>query len=58
MWTNEQIIAEFERIEELANKTRRGADHNQILDIVTAKSGRPLSDVRRVILDSTFSKPN
>jgi hypothetical protein len=58
MWTDNQIIDEFNRIEALANKTQQGADHHRILDIVTAKSGRPLSDVRRVVTESTFTKPN
>jgi hypothetical protein len=58
MWTDKQIIDEYNRIEALANKTPQGADHDRILDIVTAKSGRPLSDVRKVVTENTFTKPN
>lgn len=58
MWTDKQITEEFDRIEALANKTPQGADHDHILHVVTAKSGRPISDVRRVVLDSTFMNPN
>jgi hypothetical protein len=56
--TDEQIIAEFERIEAAANKTPQGADHEHILHVVTAKSGRDLSYVRRLIIDNTFTTPN
>lgn len=56
--TDEQIIAEFERIEALANRTKVGADHQQILRTVAAMAGRDLAEVRRVILDSTFTRPN
>jgi hypothetical protein len=58
MWTDKQIADEYSRIEALANKTPQGADHDRILDIVTAKSGRPLSDVLRVVTENTFTKPN
>lgn len=58
MWTDKQIADEYSRIEALANKGQQGADHDRILDIVAAKSGRPLSDVRRVVTDNTFTKPN
>lgn len=58
MWTDKQIIDEYSRIEALANKTPQGADHARILDIVTAKSGRPLSDVRKAVTDNTFTEPN
>jgi len=56
--TDAEIISEFERIEAAANKTQQGADHERILHIVTAKSGRDLSYVRRLILDNTFTPPN
>lgn len=57
-WTDQQIIAEFDRIEAAANKTPQGADHERILHVVTAKSGRNLSDVRQIIIDNTFTRPN
>lgn len=56
--TDREIIREYERIEAEANKTPQGADHERILHIVTAKSGRELSVVRRVILDAVFTAPN
>ena len=56
--TDEQIIAEFERIEALANRTTHGADHQHILRTVAAMAGRDLAEVRRIILDSTFTRPN
>jgi len=56
--TDAEIISEFERIEAAANKTQQGAYHERILHIVTAKSGRDLSYVRRLILDNTFTPPN
>lgn len=56
--TDRDIITEFERIEAAANKTARGADHQQILRIVAEKAERPIEDVRRLILDNTFTKAN
>jgi len=56
--TDAQIIAEFERIEAAANKTPQGPDYERILHIVTAKSGRDLTYVKQVILDTTITQPN
>lgn len=56
--TDAEIIAEFERIEVAANRTPRGADHPAILRTVAKKAERPLDEVRRLILDNTFSGPN
>ena len=56
--TDDEIAAEFARLEALAKDTIQGPDHERILHIVTAKSGRDLIYVRRVILDSTFMPPN
>lgn len=56
--TDAQIIAEFLRIEAIAQNTPQGADHARILRTVADMSGRPLAEVRRLILDTTFSQPN
>ena len=41
-----------------AIETVFGADHLQILADVAKEAGRPLEDVRRIILDSTFTGAN
>jgi len=56
--TDAQILAEFERIEAAANKTPQGADHQRILATVSAMANRPMCDVRRLVLDNTFTGPN
>lgn len=58
MMTDREIAAEFERIERIANRTPKGADHEAILRTVAAMADRDLADVRRVILDGIFSQPN
>lgn len=56
--TDREIIAEFERIEGIANRTPQGADHQHILRTVAAMAGRDIEDVRRLIRDRTFTKAN
>lgn len=56
--TDAQIIAEFLRIEAFEKKRPQGPDYGHILRTVAAMSERPLADVRRLILDTTFSQPN
>ena len=55
--TDAEIISEFERIEAAANRTPQGADHQRILETLSAMSDRPLPEVRRLILDNTFAGP-
>lgn len=56
--TPDQITAEFLRIERAAMKTPQGADHEAILRTVAAKTERPVSEVRAIILDNAFTEPN
>lgn len=56
--TDREIIAEFERIERIANRTPQGADHQHILRTVTAMAGRDIAYVRDLIRDRTFTKAN
>lgn len=56
--TDAQIIAEFLRIEAIEKKRPQGPDYGHILRTVADMSGRPLAEVRRLILDTTFSQPN
>ena len=56
--TDAEIIKTFERREKEANATPRGADHQQILADVSKEAGRPVEDVRRLILASIFTGPN
>lgn len=55
--TDDQINAEYLRIEAAMNRTPRGADHDHILRTVAAMSGRDIADVRRVVLDKLFAGP-
>lgn len=56
--TDREIVAEFERIEGIANRTPQGADHQHILRTVTAMAGRDIAYVRDLIRDRTFTKAN
>ena len=56
--TPEQIAAEYDRIWQEQSSRPAGPDPEAILHIVTAKSGKPLPQVRAIILDYTFTPPN
>jgi hypothetical protein len=56
--TDRQIIDAFTAKEAEQNATPQGADHRAILDRVARQAKRPLPEVRRIILDSTFTGPN
>lgn len=56
--TDEQINAEYLRIEAAMNRTPQGADHDHIMRTVAAKAGRDVADVRRVVLGRIFARPN
>lgn len=56
--TDAEIIAEFESIEAVQSRTMRGADYEAILRTVAAKAERPVSEVRELILDNIFARPN
>lgn len=56
--TDAQIIAEFLRIEAVAQKRPQGADHARIYRTLAQKSGRDLEDVQAVVIAGTISQPN
>lgn len=56
--TDEQINAEYLRIEAAMNRTPKGADAEHILRTVAAMAGRDVAEVRRVVLGRIFSRPN
>jgi len=56
--TDDQIMAEFLRMETLMNRTPQGADHQHILRTVAAMAERDVADVRRVVLDRIFTEAN
>jgi len=56
--TDQDIVALYLRLEKLAMRAPRGADHNAILADVAVMAERNLLDVRRLVLDSILSDPN
>lgn len=56
--TDDQILAEFLRIEKIAYKTPQGPDHKKIAETVAEMSGRPVSYIRALVLENTFMGPN
>lgn len=56
--TDDQINAEYLRMEAVMNRTPQGADHQHILRTVAAMAGRDVADVRRVVLDRIFTTAN
>lgn len=56
--TDAEILAEFNRIAEIAGKTPQGADYQAITATVAAKSGRTIAEVSEIVLDDIFMRPN
>lgn len=53
-----QAVAAYLDRERAANRKPQGADHGAILESVADDFGIPLSDLRKAVLDATFSEAN
>ena len=56
--TDDQIIAEFLRIEAIADKTPQGPDHQKIAETLAEMSERSVTYIRALVLENTFTGPN
>lgn len=48
----------FEKLEAKANATPRGADHELIMNIVAANTGKTISHIRQLVKTRTVTQPN
>lgn len=56
--TDDQIIAEFLRIEAFEKKRPQGPDYGQIYRTLADKYERDVGEVRQLILGNTFTEAN